>query len=580
MPMLQGNRSLLAHFAIRVLVPLSVLMIGLLTLGVLIFQQLVASLVFDRDSELGDLTALDLRLELREYSAALRSVASDPNLQSPSQATRLTALKDAASRRQQLYAGMALLNDDNTILTITPEDIRPCALAAAQGDLFAAQGLYDVLISNVLIDPRTLESMIAIGAPLDGEGDAARKVLLGCVRLRNAEMIDLLASLTVGGSGFAYLVDRNGRAIYHPDEHALGADFSDRSYVQKVLAGEQGGTLWDSPDGGRWIVDYTPISEAGWGLIIKEPRDIAVAPAQLYGTALVVLGLIVILVVFVLLWSGVQQMAVPIRSLVEQTTLLAEEKEVASVQSSGITEIDILSHSFDHMAGQIASYRSSLRRYIGLITQSQEEERRRIARELHDETIQNLLAVARRVELYKATENDPARLTQLTGLMAMIEETLDGVRHISHDLRPPMLEDLGLIPSLRTLVERMAGDGQHVPMVTFTVSEHTAPLKPDQELALYRITQEALANIYRHSHALEVQMTLTFNPEEVHLDISDNGIGFSVPNSVTELVQRGHFGLMGIQERVWSVGGKLFIQSSPGAGTRLIVTMPFDRTVV
>jgi signal transduction histidine kinase len=574
--MLRGNRSLLAYFAVRVLAPLSVLMLGLMILGFLIFQQLVASLVFDRDSELGDLTALDLRLELREYSAALRSVTDDSNLLSASPETRLVALKEAAARRQQLYAGMALLDSDNTIIALTSEDVQQCALAASEGDLFAAQGLYDVLISNVLIDPRTRESMIAIGAPLAGEGGGAQKVLLGCVRLRNAEMVDLLASLTVGGSGFAYLVDRNGRAIYHPDEFALGEDFSDRSYVQKVLEGEQGGTLWDSPNGDRWIVDYTPISEAGWGLIIKEPRDIAIAPAHFYGTALVVLGVIVVLVVFILLWFGVQQMALPIRSLVVQTTLLAEEKEVTSIQSSGITEIDTLSHSFDHMAGQIASYRSSLRRYIGLITQSQEDERRRIARELHDETIQNLLAMARRVELQQATEKDPARQMQLASLSTMIGETLDGVRHISHDLRPPMLEDLGLIPSLRTLIERLAENEQHAPLVTFNVSEHTSPLSPNQELVLYRISQEALTNIQRHAHASEVQVNLSFEPDVVCLDIRDNGIGFLVPNSVTELVQRGHFGLMGIQERVWSVGGTLAIHSTPGAGTRLTVTIPVD----
>jgi signal transduction histidine kinase len=436
-----------------------------------------------------------------------------------------------------------------------------------------------VLISDALIDPSLTESMIAIGVSMPGEPGVAAGVLLGCVRMGDSEMIDLLASLSVGGSGYAYLVDRDGRAIYHPDATALGADFSDRSYVQQVIAGQSGGTLWDSPEGDRWIVDYTPIPEAGWGLIVKEPRDAAVAPARLYGAMLIGLGVMAVFVVFILLLTGVRRVAAPIGWLAGQTARLADDQEVTPTKSSGIAEIDTLNHAFDYMAGQIASYRSSLRRYIGLITQSQENERQRTARELHDETVQNLLAMARRLELYQTTETDPARLAQLVELQAMIGDTLDGARRISHDLRPPLLEDLGLIPALKTLVERVRPDGQPAPQATFEVSGQSAPLSPDQELALYRVSQEALANTRKHTRATDVRVKLAFEPDAVRLDISDNGGGFSVPDSVTEMVQRGSFGLMGIQERVWSVGGKLSIQSAPGAGTRLSATIPLNDRV-
>jgi signal transduction histidine kinase len=455
--------------------------------------------------------------------------------------------------------------------------VLPCVSTATQGDLYPAQALYDVLISNALTDPRTGESEIAIGVKLFDEAGSPAGVLLGCVHIHDAEMTDLLASLVVGGSGYAYLVDRHGHAIYHPDPAALGTDFSDRSYVQQVKAGEAGGTLWDSPEGDRWIVDYTPIPEVGWGLVIKEPRDAAVAPAQYYGALLIGLGVLVVILVFVLLWTGVRQVAIPIGTLSEQTSRLADGQEVMSIKSSGIREVDTLSHAFDHMAGQIASYRSSLRRYIGLITQSQEDERRRIARELHDETVQNLLAMSRRIELHQATETEPGRIAQLVELKAMIADTLDGVRQISHDLRPPMLEDLGLIPALRTLVERLGDDGQAVPQATFEVVGPSAPLGMDHELVLYRVSQEALSNIRKHARATHVAVNLEFATSVVRLDIRDDGRGFSVPSSITELAQKGRFGLMGIQERVWSVGGELSIHSSPGAGTWLRVTIPIDQ---
>jgi signal transduction histidine kinase len=101
-------------------------------------------------------------------------------------------------------------------------------------------------------------------------------------------------------------------------------------------------------------------------------------------------------------------------------------------------------------------------------------------------------------------------------------------------------------------------------------------LGTDHELVLYRVAQEALTNIRKHAQAAHVVVDLAFAPDVVRLDIRDDGRGFTVPGSVTELGQRGRFGLMGIHERVWSVGGELSIHSSAGAGTWLRVTIPMN----
>jgi signal transduction histidine kinase len=101
-------------------------------------------------------------------------------------------------------------------------------------------------------------------------------------------------------------------------------------------------------------------------------------------------------------------------------------------------------------------------------------------------------------------------------------------------------------------------------------------LDAEQELALYRITQEALTNIRKHACATGIRVDLVFDDSTVRLEIHDDGCGFEVPGLFSEYGQRGSFGLMGIQERVWAVGGSLAIESEPGRGTRLSVTVPVE----
>lgn len=130
-------------------------------------------------------------------------------------------------------------------------------------------------------------------------------------------------------------------------------------------------------------------------------------------------------------------------------------------KESGIAEIDALEQAFVHMATQISAYRTELRRYLGAFTKSQEDERRRIAHKLHDDTIQSLLAIQRRIELFRSSESDPQHNEQLEELQEMLTQTLAGIRQINRDLRPLILDDLGLIPALKALV-RAAQTGENV----------------------------------------------------------------------------------------------------------------------
>jgi two-component system sensor histidine kinase DegS len=113
-----------------------------------------------------------------------------------------------------------------------------------------------------------------------------------------------------------------------------------------------------------------------------------------------------------------------------------------------------------------------------------------------------------------------------------------------------------------------------VPHAHFLVSGNGQKLTSGQELALYRIVQEALTNVRKHARATGVRVELKFSEQAVHLVVQDDGQGFVLPGSMTELIQNGSLGLMGIQERVWAEEGELSVESQPGVGTRLEVTLP------
>jgi signal transduction histidine kinase len=210
--------------------------------------------------------------------------------------------------------------------------------------------------------------------------------------------------------------------------------------------------------------------------------------------------------------------------------------------------------------------------YLGVVTAAQEEERKRLARELHDEAIQDLIALKQRVQMARrGLAREPGALEgQLAELQAMLETAIQDVRRFSRALRPIYLEEAGLVAAL----EGVARDaGQRQMQVTFDVDGEPRRLPPEAELALYRIVQEALSNVARHAHASKVQVRIAYD-HDVVVRVQDDGLGFTAPERVSDLATAGHYGLMGMQERAQLVGAHLTVASAPGAGTTVEICYP------
>lgn len=216
----------------------------------------------------------------------------------------------------------------------------------------------------------------------------------------------------------------------------------------------------------------------------------------------------------------------------------------------------------------------NLRRYLHEITRAQEEERKRIARELHDDTAQDLVILLRQVDelMSAAGKSSPQNNKRLEKLRQQASKALDEVHRFSQDLRPSVLDDLGLLPALDWLASDLTG---HFGIkVEVKVLGSVRRLPPEIDLVAFRVAQEALRNVWKHSGATEARLTLKFGDDKAVLTVEDEGKGFKLPEKVDDLTVAGKLGLAGMQERARLIGGKLKLKSEPGKGTRVILEFP------
>jgi two-component system, NarL family, sensor histidine kinase UhpB len=199
---------------------------------------------------------------------------------------------------------------------------------------------------------------------------------------------------------------------------------------------------------------------------------------------------------------------------------------------------------------------------------AQEAERLRVARELHDEIGQTLTAVT--IQAERAAEGDPAVAAHALRQVAdAVRESLDEVRRIARELRPEALDDLGLVNALIALCSRIGA--QNGPRVKRELQGQLPPLPAEVELVLYRIAQESLTNVVRHSDAQSATVSLEADAESVTLRVADDGKG------MPEELPRGTAGIAGMRERALLVGGRLTIDSRPGQGTEVRLTIPVEQ---
>jgi two-component system, NarL family, sensor histidine kinase UhpB len=276
-----------------------------------------------------------------------------------------------------------------------------------------------------------------------------------------------------------------------------------------------------------------------------------------------ILALAIVLTLCTNLWM-LQRRFRPLESLIDQIEAIdpAEPTPLELRRSDPVEEIDRLASSFHGLLERIEEER---RRSGQLAMRAQEEERRRLARDLHDEVNQALTAILLRLEAL-AQETPPERAPEVVELKRLVNQAMDELLNLARQLRPSALDDHGLVAALETQLKRFsARTGIEARLDT---AGDPGMLADVVQTAIYRVAQEALTNVTRHAGATVVEMVVAENGGGVELRVSDDGSGFD------PAVRGRGLGLIGMAERARLVGGDLDVRSAPGGGTTLTLRVP------
>lgn len=252
--------------------------------------------------------------------------------------------------------------------------------------------------------------------------------------------------------------------------------------------------------------------------------------------------------------------------------LLVNYRDVTARRRAAQTREQRLALVQTHLLEQVQAGRARAQLLSQRLLEAQEAERRRLARELHDEIGQILTAVKLNLQAVRGLARQPAALPPLDESLAVVDRALRQVRSLSLDLRPSLLDDLGLVAALRWYLDRQAQRAGFA--AEFAADPADLRAAPNVETACFRVAQEALTNVVRHARARRVKVELGRHGAELHLAVRDDGSGFDVA-AARRLATRGtSLGLLGMEERVLLMGGEVSIQSAPGHGTEIRARLP------
>jgi signal transduction histidine kinase len=558
----QGRRflhGLPAQLLLWTILPLAVVLVALSLAGVTRHRQSMTRLVEDRDRGLATAEANRLGREIAQQTAALSRLAAE--LDAPLNPSSVTYLAE----QTDWSGGLALLDAKGARLAASPTATDWAGSDSASILAARAAAVGQPQYETDFAGADAVRLLVGVPAAQD-------QVLIGGLTAQTLSLSE--SSLLVGGEtqGAMLVFDQTGRPVHHYDPSGL---ITDASIFADLPKSGSGSTYVQARGGRELLVSYSRVDPPGWTLVTAEDVRAITAMGVSVVEILPLLLLFVAVVALLAISLGVLNVVRPLQELDRKAARVAwGDYDAIEQPVRGIQEIDDLRVTLAQMAERIRAYQGGMRDYLSAMTRGQEEERARLAHELHDVTIQGLIALKQRGQMaLKALGRDPARVeARLQELNGMIDEEVVGLRRIIGDLRPIYLEDLGFVPALEMLA-RQTGE-QHGVAVHLGVQGEVVRLAPDLELAAYRIVQQALANVCAHARARNTWIEVAFGAEALTLVVRDDGVGFVPPEQPAELARQGHFGLMGMRERALLYGGHLTITSSADHGTSITTRLP------
>lgn len=471
-------------------------------------------------------------------------------------------------------------------------------------------------ISVPFLDPRTERPAVAVAVPIQDEAGQVISLLAGLIDLTGPEIRKPVEKAQqLGHTGHALIVNEEGRIVAStlPEFFLLPGEH--QAFYRRMLV-EQRPVVESVPTQGAQhqlhIMAFVPLQSAPWGVAVGGDAAETLAPVRRLRNGILLLGTLSLVTVLGATLFGARRLVRPVKDLTDATQriaggdldqpiaigeggeigLLAQNLETMRHRlAASFHEIqawnDELEHRVQERTRELETLNVALqekeaghRQLLARVITAQEEERMRIARELHDETGQVLASLVMSLEAIERSLPPEVAMVRerLTRTKVLTEQTVADIRRLIADLRPGILDELGLVAAIRWCAEN------HLEPLGIAFSLQTealasARLPEELETVLFRITQEAVGNIARHAGATQVDIHLSHRDGRVCLTIEDNGEGFD-PEAVQPARDgtRG-LGLAGMRERASLIGGQVRIQSQPGQGTRIEVEVPLFKEV-
>ena len=534
--------------------------------------------------------------------------------------TASTALDQAYHRLSPYASHVFLLDAGGDVLAAQPEapgiktfkSIIP-VIAALNGTSFA--------ISQVAQQLNPLgPSVVAVSPIHNSSGDVSGAVAI-TLDFTNPNIRAFSNPIGLGQTGYMDLVALDGRILASTRPERIGSESDHgstlsgliRDHRQSVSACHDCHTPLPQTTPQEEVLAFAPLTRVQWGIAVHQSEDEVFAPTRLLQTRIIGLMVVMLAGALVLVYFTTRSVIQPIQALTAATQRIAQGDLDSPIKTRGEDEIGVLARSFDEMrlrlknsteeiqawnrkldarvqertAAYEAAAKDNARLYAELqrkeqlrgellrrVISAQEDERKRIARELHDETSQSLTALMvglDTVHMASAQDIDKAN-KRLDSCKSIAATLLQNIHRLVADLRPSLLDDLGLVPAIAWY-----GEQRLKPLgIKFSMDENdlAVRLPPSIETALFRIFQEAVTNIIRHARATEVSVKLARREDRVSLTVADNGRGFDPKALEPDDIQGQGLGLRGMQERASILGGEFHLQTGLGEGTIITIIVP------
>ncbi len=567
-----GLRGFTLQLFLFIVLPLTVLVLVVAFGSQSLHHEAMRSLVGDRDLKTVQAAASTLEREISHVGSTILILSR--NLEGKTDFNSLILTPDEIATT--FDGGLALFTSDGSLIRSSSSKVEwislPKQIPASfeSGEKAEAPKFSTLINSGVDSNAYIFVSIIT----------AQKEILVGA--FSPGRMIEeSIGSLSNSGQTTVMVISSSSAkgkfdVLYHGGPIKIDESLPAHPGIEEVLNGESGINYFQSSEG-EHVVAFSPIQITGWGLIIEEAWEDIANPNLVNTQAAPLILVPVFLLALLAIWFGARRIVTPLQKLEKQASnLAAGDFDSINQPVGGIEEIRNLQAELIQMAEKLKTAQQTLHNYIGAITAGVESERKSLARELHDDTIQALIALNQRIQL--ALLNTPKPQSEpMSELQTLVQQTMTNLRRMIRGLRPIYLEDLGLVASLEMLVHEME-QSSNLP-IAFSSKGQEHRLDAKSEMSVYRMVQESLNNVIHHANAAHAWVELDFSDNRLIVMIRDDGKGFVVSGNPVEFPEKGHFGLLGLSERAELIDAELEINSILGKGTTILIktTNPNDQ---